>query len=105
MEFVKVKDQRERPTTCFLCLGNPNLPLKEQTAKHKTPGSLTRHFLRKHINRPWPARGVECNVYGIMSLEQKADLLNHAELCHGTVVRGRAQGELAQACKQATFLL
>ncbi|KAL4748723.1 hypothetical protein BDW72DRAFT_205428 [Aspergillus terricola var. indicus] len=105
MEFVKVKDQRERPTTCFLCLGNPNLPLKERTAKHKTPGSLTRHFLRKHINRPWPARGVECNVCGIMSLEQKADLLNHAELCHGTVVRGRAQGELAQACKQATFLL
>ncbi|KAL4980902.1 hypothetical protein BDW66DRAFT_163934 [Aspergillus desertorum] len=105
MEFVKVKDQRERPTTCFLCLGNPNLPLKERTAKHKTPGSLTRHFLRKHINRLWPARGVECNVCGIVSLEQKADLLNHAELCHGTVVRGRAQGELAQACKQATFLL
>ncbi|KAL4744655.1 hypothetical protein BDW72DRAFT_208845 [Aspergillus terricola var. indicus] len=29
MEFVKVKDQREWPTTCFLYLGNPNLLLKE----------------------------------------------------------------------------
>ncbi|KAL4916002.1 hypothetical protein BDW62DRAFT_218975 [Aspergillus aurantiobrunneus] len=103
MEFVTVKDQRERPTTCFLCLGNPNLPLKERTVKHTTPGSLTRHFLPKHINPPWPARGVECNVCGIVSLAQKADLLNHAEVCHGTVVRGRAQGELAQAFLQFKF--
>ncbi|KAI3017333.1 hypothetical protein CBS147347_10329 [Aspergillus niger] len=61
MESVRIKDLRERPTICFLCLGNPNLPLKERTAKHATPGSLTRHFLRKHINPPWPAQGLECN--------------------------------------------
>ncbi|KAL4864645.1 hypothetical protein BDV12DRAFT_175830 [Aspergillus spectabilis] len=50
---------------------------------------LTRYFLRKHINPPWPARGVECNICGMELLAQKADLLNHAELCHGTVVRGQ----------------
>ncbi|KAL4899407.1 hypothetical protein BDW74DRAFT_163598 [Aspergillus multicolor] len=100
MEFVRIKNRRERPTICFLCLGNPNLPLKERTAKHKTPGSLTRHFLRKHINPPWPARGVQCNVCGMESLARKADLLNHAELHHGTVVRGPTQGKLAQECLQ-----
>jgi hypothetical protein len=99
MESVQVKSQKQRPTICFLCLGNPNLPLKDRIAKHKTPGSLTRHFLRKHINPPWPARGVECNVCGVELLAQKADLLNHAELCHGTVVRGQTQGKLAQECQ------
>ncbi|KAL4757633.1 uncharacterized protein BDW70DRAFT_153214 [Aspergillus foveolatus] len=94
MESVRIKDRRERPTICFLCLANPNLLLKERTAKHKTPGSLTRHFLWKHIHPPWPARGVECNVCGMGSLAQKADLLNHAELCHGTVVRGQSRGSL-----------
>ncbi|RJE18904.1 hypothetical protein PHISCL_08753 [Aspergillus sclerotialis] len=86
METVRIKSENERPTVCFLCLGNPNLPLNERIAKHATPGSLTRHFLRKHVNRPWPARGVECNVCGIELFERKADLLNHAERCHGTVV-------------------
>lgn len=99
IESVRVKDPRERPTICFLCLGNPNLPLKERTAKHATPGSLTRHFKRKHINPPWPAKGLECNVCGMQSLARKADLLNHAEYCHGTVVRGRAQQKLAQECQ------
>ncbi|KAL4861381.1 hypothetical protein BDV12DRAFT_208056 [Aspergillus spectabilis] len=96
MESVRVKSQKQRPMICFLCLGNPNLPLKDRIANHKTPGSLTRHFLRKHINPPWPARGVDCNICGIELLAQKADLLNHAELCHGTVVRGQTQGKLVQ---------
>ncbi|KAE8162198.1 hypothetical protein BDV40DRAFT_265509 [Aspergillus tamarii] len=104
MESVRIKNLSERPTICFLCLGNPNLPLKERTAKHATAGSLTRHFLRKHVNPPWPAKGLECNVCGMKSLAQKADLLNHAESCHGTVVRGRAQGKLAQECQPARFM-
>ncbi|KAL3428722.1 hypothetical protein BDV09DRAFT_203994 [Aspergillus tetrazonus] len=45
-------------------------------------------FCPKHINPPWPARGVEYNICRIVSLAQKADLLNHAELCHGIVVQG-----------------
>ncbi|KAL4923019.1 DUF3435 domain-containing protein [Aspergillus undulatus] len=105
MESVRVKNREERPTICFLCLGNPNLPLKDRIANYKTPGSLTRHFLRKHVNPPWPARGIECNVCGIELLARKADLLNHAEFCHGTVVRGRTQGKLAQECQPAIFVL
>lgn len=104
MESVRVKNREERPTVCFLCLGNPNLPLKGRIAKYKTPGSLTRHFLRKHVNPPWPTKGVECNICGMELLARKADLLNHAEICHGTVVRGRTQGKLAQECQPARFV-
>ncbi|KKZ62846.1 hypothetical protein EMCG_02803, partial [[Emmonsia] crescens] len=55
--------------------------------KYATPGSLTRHFLRRHINPPWPATGVECNVCEGKVLPAKSALLSHAEEAHGTVVR------------------
>lgn len=105
METVRIKSKDERPRVCFLCLGNPNLPLKERIAEHTTPGSLTRHFLRKHVNPPWPARGVECNVCGMEWLERKADLLSYAERNHGTVVRGRTQARLALECRHHVGLV
>lgn len=95
MESVRIKSLVDRPKKCFLCIGNPNLLLEDRVKEYKTPGSLTRHFLRKHVNPPWPVEGVECNVCGRELLEQKVDLLNHAEMCHGTVVRGPTQERLA----------
>ncbi|GIJ89518.1 hypothetical protein Asppvi_008460 [Aspergillus pseudoviridinutans] len=106
MESVRVRSTNEqleglerpkakRPTKCFLCIGNPDLPLKDRVKDYATPGSLTRHFRRKHVNPPWPVKGVECNVCGSELLQQKIDLVNHAEAAHGTVVRGRAQEGLA----------
>jgi hypothetical protein len=95
MESVRIKSPEERPTICFLCVGNPNLPLIDRIAEYATPGSLTRHFLRVHVNPPWQAEGVECNVCGSKPLQQKVNLVNHAERRHGTVVRGRAQEGLA----------
>ncbi|OJD27056.1 hypothetical protein ACJ73_01562 [Blastomyces percursus] len=95
MEAVRIKSQDDRPQVCFLCVGNPNLSLKGRIAKYATPGSLTRHFLRKHVNPPWPTKGVECNVCEREVLQEKFDLLNHAEVAHGTVVRGGVQGGLA----------
>ena len=105
MEPIQIKNSEERPLTCFLCLGNANLLLKERILKHTTPSSLTRHFLRKHINPPWPARGVECNVCDMELLEWKAEVLNHAECYHRTVVWGRAQGRLAVECQQHARLV
>lgn len=96
MESVRIKSPEVRPTICFLCVGNPNLPLEKRVAKHATPGSLTRHFLRKHVNTPWPTEGVPCNVCDNQSLEHKSTLVNHAEMAHGTVVRGRAQERLIE---------
>ncbi|KAH1593775.1 hypothetical protein KXX44_007968, partial [Aspergillus fumigatus] len=106
MESVRVRSAEEqrnglkrhkatRPTKCFLCIGNPDLPLRDRVHDYATPGSLTRHFKRMHVNRPWPAKGVECNVCGSALLQQKSDLVEHAEAAHGTVVRGRAQEGLA----------
>lgn len=64
VESVRVTSPKQRPRICFLCLGNPDLPLKDRLLQHTTPGSLTRHFLRKHVNPPWPDRG--CDVKSVM---------------------------------------
>lgn len=95
IESVRIKSCHDRPRICFICVGNPNLPMKNRILEHTTPGSLTRHFLRKHVNPPWPAEGVSCNVCGNQNLQQKLNLLNHAEEVHGTVVRGPNQKKLS----------
>ncbi|EEH48168.2 uncharacterized protein PADG_04252 [Paracoccidioides brasiliensis Pb18] len=87
--------KEQRPRVCFLCVGNPNCSLKDRIKEYATPGSLTRHFLRRHVNPPWPANGIECNVCEREVLPAKSSLLNHAETAHGTVVRGRIQETLA----------
>ncbi|EDN07431.1 conserved hypothetical protein [Histoplasma mississippiense (nom. inval.)] len=101
MESVQAKSTAEQPQTCFrprvcfLCVGNPSCALEDRIMKYATSGSLTRHFLRRHINPPWPATGVECNVCEGKVLPAKSTLLSHAEEAHGTVVRGRAREKLA----------
>ncbi|KAJ5820533.1 hypothetical protein N7474_006124 [Penicillium riverlandense] len=47
---VCVKSPKERPTICFICLGNPMLPESGRLRKFKNSGSLSRHFVNKHIN-------------------------------------------------------
>jgi hypothetical protein len=41
----------KRPKICFLCLGNPLLAMDKRVKEYATPSSLSRHFLRKHINK------------------------------------------------------
>ncbi|KAL4761146.1 uncharacterized protein BDW70DRAFT_150295 [Aspergillus foveolatus] len=96
MEFVRINSPKQRPQICFLCLGNPDLSLKDRLLKHSTPGSLTRHFLRKHVNPSWPAKGVTCTVCEGKPLQQRSELLNHAEVFHGTVVGGTTRLRLAR---------
>jgi hypothetical protein len=104
IESVRIKSPNDRPRICFLCVGNPKLSLKDRIIEHTTPGSLTRHFLRKHVNPPWPTEGVACKVCEDGSFQQKSILLNHAEHAHGTVVRGRAQERLASQLNNTTFV-
>ncbi|CZT52855.1 uncharacterized protein RSE6_14244 [Rhynchosporium secalis] len=33
---------------CFVCIGSPHLTMRERVAEYATPGSLSRHFIRKH---------------------------------------------------------
>jgi hypothetical protein len=84
---VCVKTPEQRPTICFLCVGDSRLSIKERTRIYKTAGSLTRHVRRKHVNLPWPEGNmVKCKVCD-MDLKSKMHLMNHAETVHGTVSR------------------
>lgn len=103
IEAVRVKSRHDRPRVCFICVGNPNLPMKNRILEHTTPGSLTRHFLRRHVNPSWPAEGVSCNVCGNHGLQQKSDLVNHAEQVHGTVVRGPNQQMLSSQLSRTSI--
>ncbi|KAL4986820.1 hypothetical protein BDW68DRAFT_188545 [Aspergillus falconensis] len=86
LKTMCVRSSDERLKICFICLGNANLPLKKWIEEYATSGSLTRHFLQSHVNPPWPAGGVECNVCKQELLKHRGDLLLHAEKFHGTVV-------------------
>lgn len=46
---VCVKSPEERPTICFICLGNSMLLRNERVRKFKNSGSLSRHFVKRHI--------------------------------------------------------
>ncbi|CAG8311204.1 unnamed protein product [Penicillium nalgiovense] len=83
---VCVKSPTERPTICFICLGNSSLPQSDRLWMYKNSGSLSRHFVNKHI-KPFPNdMRCECSICG-EKLESKSALLNHAERVHGTVSR------------------
>ncbi|CAG8400598.1 unnamed protein product [Penicillium salamii] len=83
---VCVKSPNERPTICFICLGTPRLPQSERLRMYKNSGSLSRHFVRKHIKPFSNDMRCECSICG-EKLESKSALLNHAERVHGTVSR------------------
>lgn len=84
MALVCIKNPDERPTICFLCVSNPKLPTKERLRVHKTPGSLTRHFIDKHIKRFPKEMRVKCDICN-QELKHKSDVMNHAEMVHGIV--------------------
>ncbi|CAG8877120.1 unnamed protein product [Penicillium salamii] len=83
---VCVKSPEERPTICFICLGTPRLPQSERLRMYKNSGSLSRHFVSKHIKPFSNDMRCECSICG-EKLESKSMLLNHAERVHGTVSR------------------
>jgi hypothetical protein len=76
----------KRPTICFLCLGNPALPIRERVVSYATPGSLSRHFLRKHVRKLEEWEQIDCRICDVR-LEHRQHLQNHAERFHGIVSR------------------
>ena len=78
----------KRPTIYFVCLGNPSLTLRERVVSYTTPGSLSRHFLRKHVNKLEEGEQIDCRICDI-KLEHRQDFQNHVETSHGTVSRRR----------------
>ena len=83
---VCIKNPKERPTICFLCLGSSLLPEHKRLKSYKTLGSLSRHFVDRHIKAYPKSMRVKCDVCN-KELEHKAALMNHAEGVHGIVSR------------------
>ncbi|PGG97409.1 hypothetical protein AJ80_09700 [Polytolypa hystricis UAMH7299] len=72
---------KKRPKICFLCLQNSKLLPADQVYSFKTPGDLTKHYQRQHLEKFQPMGCGICRV----RLETLTDLLIHAECAHGTV--------------------
>jgi len=89
-QAIRSIKREKRPTKCFVCLGNPSLTLRERVASYATSGSLSRHFLRKHVKRLQGGVHIDCWICGVR-LEDRVQLLIHAERFHGTVSRGPAE--------------
>ncbi|KAJ9129592.1 hypothetical protein NKR23_g12505, partial [Pleurostoma richardsiae] len=87
---VFVKDEKERPRRCFLCVGaalalEPDHPLVEDLIhEFYTPSDLSKHFRRKHPKVLATDTKPECRVCDI-ALSHKMHLQNQALLVHGTV--------------------
>jgi hypothetical protein len=76
--------QEERPTICFLCLGNQNLPMSKRIQPFSTPGNLSKHFQWKHLSNLKKGEEITCNLCRI-SLQHKMHLQSHAMKIHGIV--------------------
>ncbi|KAL5325401.1 hypothetical protein ACEPPN_006526 [Leptodophora sp. 'Broadleaf-Isolate-01'] len=76
----------KRPTICFVCLGNPSLTLHQRVVPFANPGSLSRHFRRKHVKKMEVGQFVDCMDCQVR-LKDRQELLVHAERFHGTVSR------------------
>jgi hypothetical protein len=85
LEAAKVSVFKEkRPKVCFLCLGNEGLPLVQRIYPFGTPGDLSKHFGRKHLQHINDGMGLSCNLCKV-HLSDKMHLQRHAYDVHGTV--------------------
>ncbi|KAH8652841.1 C2H2 finger domain protein [Ilyonectria robusta] len=87
---VFVKNEKERPRRCFLCIGaalslEPNDPrVSELTHEFYTSGDLSKHFRRRHLNQLPDNTPSRCEVCDL-DLQHKMHVQNHAMKVHGTV--------------------
>jgi hypothetical protein len=85
-----VKNEKERPRICFVCVSkaltlSPDDPEIEKLIREfYTSGDLTKHFKRKHLVNIKEGDRLECKVCQ-MPLRNKMFLQNHAQRIHGTV--------------------
>jgi hypothetical protein len=86
LERAKLSVRTEkRPQICFLCVGNLALPMSDRVKKYATVGSLSRHF-RRHVTKLRTGKQIDCQICNVRGMH-RMHLQNHAEVCHGTVMR------------------
>ncbi|KAJ5346763.1 uncharacterized protein N7506_000016 [Penicillium brevicompactum] len=78
LQFASNLQQRDQRFALFA--------LSERLRMYKNSGSLSRHFVSKHVKPFSNDMRCECSICG-EKLESKSMLLNHAERVHGTVSR------------------
>lgn len=85
LEAAKVAVYKEkRPKICFLCLGDEELPLEDRIYPFSSPGDLSRHFRRKHLNHFKEGERLSCKLCKVPFVD-KMHLQRHAIDAHGTV--------------------
>jgi hypothetical protein len=73
---VLVEPKKSDTRDAFLRVLNLT-PLKDRVVHYATPDSLTRHFLRKHVNPPGRPKGLSANIY---RMEKRQLKVNHVDL-------------------------
>jgi hypothetical protein len=76
--------KEKRPSRCFVCLGNKNLPLDKRVHCFSTSTDLSKHFRRRHLSQIKDGEKIGCEVCTI-SLEHKMHFQRHAIDIYGTV--------------------
>lgn len=76
-------ENEQRPTICFICLGNKSLDLGKRTHRFHSPGTLTTHF-KRHIVKFNHDTGDDCNICQV-HLGDMESLQRHAWDEHGTI--------------------
>jgi hypothetical protein len=85
LEAAKVSVYKEtRPRICFVCLGNEKLPTDVRVYSFHTPGDLSKHFKRKHLQHIKEGEIPRCESCQVF-LESKMHFQRHALDIHGTV--------------------
>jgi len=84
MLSVYIKDPKERPTACFMCLGNEHAPFYVRVYSFSSPSDLSKHFKKKHLKKVEEGEAPQCKLCN-MCLNHKMHLQNHALRIHGTV--------------------
>jgi hypothetical protein len=76
--------KKKRPKIYFLYLGNETSPLAQRIYPFRSPGDLSKHFRRKHLNHFKERERLSCKLCKI-PLTDKTHLQRHAINVHGTV--------------------
>jgi len=76
--------KEERPTICFVCLGNEKLPTEQRMYSFYTPWDLSKHFKRKHLANSRESESLKCHLCRV-DLDNKMHWQRHAYDVHGTI--------------------
>lgn len=73
------------PQICFLCVGNPGMPISKRIKRYATVGSLSGHFQR-HVTKLQTGKQIDCQICNVRGMH-RMHIQSHAERYHGTVTR------------------